>query len=315
MMNVGDRLRSGEILILDGAIGTEIARLGADMHSSAWCGVANKTHPQIVREVHEKYLKAGADVITANTFTTCRHTLAGAGLEEESNALTRRGVELAREAIDNISLDREVLIAGSMSNMVSFIPGSASPDPRFVPSEEEESANYFEMAESLKKAGADVILLEMMIRIPSACRLAKAALSVGLPVWIGMSCCLTQDRKLAAWDMHIAEPQLLDSSDKGGEIEPLNPLIEAMAAFKPQVMGIMHSDVDAIGPGTEALKEKWSGPLMGYPEAEGEHKVSPDVFADRVSKLVNQGVQIVGGCCGTTIEHIQAMVNLLKPQS
>ena len=109
MMNVGDRLRSGEILILDGAIGTEIARLGADMHSSAWCGVANKTHPQIVRKVHEKYLKAGADVITANTFTTCRHTLAGAGLEEESNALTRRGVELAREAIENVSLDLSLI--------------------------------------------------------------------------------------------------------------------------------------------------------------------------------------------------------------
>jgi len=78
---------------------------------------------------------------------------------------------------------------------------------------------------------------------------------------------------------------------------------------------MMHSDVDAIGPGTEALKEKWSGPLMGYPEANGEHKVPPDVFAERVSNLVSQGVQIVGGCCGTTIEHIQAMVSLLKPQS
>ena len=314
-MNVTERLGNEEILILDGAIGTEIARLGADMHSSAWCGVANKTHPEIVRKVHEEYLKAGADVITANTFTTCRHTLAGAGLEEESSALTRRAVELAREAIDNVSLDREVLIAGSMSNMVSFIPGSASRDPRFVPSEEEESENYFEMAESLKKAGADVILLEMMIRIPNARRLAEAALSVGLPVWIGMSCCLTQDKKLAAWDMHVAEPHLLDPTDKEGDIMPLDPLIEAMAAFEPQVMGMMHSDVDAIGPGTEALKEKWSGPLMGYPEANGEHKVSPDVFAERVSNLVSQGVQIVGGCCGTTIEHIQAMVSLLKPQS
>ena len=66
------------------------------------------------------------------------------------------------------------------------------------------------MAESLKKAGTDVILLEMMIRIPNARRLAEAALSVGLPVWIGMSCCLTQDKKLAAWDMHVAEPHLLD---------------------------------------------------------------------------------------------------------
>ena len=85
-----------------------------------------------------------------------------------------------------------------------------------------------------------------------------------------------------------------------------------MAEFKPQVMGMMHSDVEAMIPGTEAIKEKWSGHLMGYPEATGSHYVAPDVFTAHLVDLIAQGVQIVGGCCGTTIEHIQAMVTALR---
>ena len=75
-MILDNKLRNKEIIVLDGASGREIARLGAEMNSSAWCGVANKTHPDIVCQVHEEYILAGADVVTANTFSTSRHVLA-----------------------------------------------------------------------------------------------------------------------------------------------------------------------------------------------------------------------------------------------
>ena len=72
-MILDNKLSKREIIVMDGAIGSEIARLGGAMDSAAWCGVANKTHPDVVRQVHEEYIRAGADVVTANTFATNRH--------------------------------------------------------------------------------------------------------------------------------------------------------------------------------------------------------------------------------------------------
>ena len=312
-MTLEDRLRNNEIVILDGAIGSEIERLGAKMDNAAWCGVANKTHPETVRKVHEEYLRAGADVLTANTFSTCRHVLAGAGLADEAAQITTKAVEIAREAIHRVAPDRDVAVAGSMSNNTAWIPGSVTPDPRFYPTPEEEAANYQEWAEALASAGADLIILEMMADIPHASLVAAAASSSGLPVWIGMSCCLTVEKTLAAWDFHLAEePELLHASHTPGEIQPVGPLIDAMASFEPQVMGMMHSAVEAMGPGTEAIKERWSGPLMGYAEATGNHYVEPNDFALHCRSLLKQGVQILGGCCGTTIEHIRAMMSAIS---
>ena len=80
MAALSDKIAAGDVIVLDGATGTEIARLGGEMNSAAWCAAANKTHPEIVRQVHESYLQAGVDIITTNTFATCRHVLAGAGI-------------------------------------------------------------------------------------------------------------------------------------------------------------------------------------------------------------------------------------------
>ena len=135
-MILDDKLSKKEIIVLDGATGSEIARLGGVMNSAAWCAVANKTHPEVVRRVHEEYIRAGADVITTNTFTTNRQVLAGAGLADETVSINTKAVELAREAVKNVAPDRPIAVAGSMSNMVAWVPGTVSPDPRFIPTPE-----------------------------------------------------------------------------------------------------------------------------------------------------------------------------------
>ena len=76
-------------------------------------------------------------------------------------------------------------------------------------------------------------------------------------------------------------------------------------------MGIMHSTVDAMGAGLEVLFQHWRGPVMAYPEAAAGHAVEPAAFAAYCRDWVEGGVQIIGGCCGTTIEHIDAMVGEL----
>ena len=317
-MILDNKLNNKEIIVLDGATGSEIARLGAAMNSSAWCGVANKTHPDIVRHVHEEYIRAGADVITANTFSTSRHVLAGAGLAEETVSINARAVELAREAVNNVSPERPIAVAGSMSNMLAWIPGTVSPDPRFLPTPEEEFNNYQEVAQTLAKSGVDLILMEMMTDIDRSSLAISAAVETGLPVWIGTSCTLLDDGRLSVWNQHSEEPATRISPDHlKPEDKSYNTLIEAMLSFQPQVMGVMHSTIETTNTGLQTLFEHWQGPVMAYPETYSEvrkgisNKVEPANFAAHCHDWVESGVQIIGGCCGTTIEHIRAMVNEL----
>ena len=318
-MILDNKLSNKEVIVLDGATGSEIARLGAEMNSSAWCGVANKTHPDIVREVHEEYIRAGADVVTANTFSTSRHILASAGLADETVSINTRAVELAREAVHNVSPERPIAVAGSMSTMRAWIPGTVSPDPRFLPTPEEEINNYQEVAHTLAKSGVDLILMEMMSDIDRSSLAISAAMETGLPVWIGTSCTLSDDGSVSAWNQHSEEPATRLSPDHlRAEDKSYDTLIEAMLPFQPQVMGVMHSTLETTNAGLQTLYEHWQGPIMAYPETSSEvrkgisEQVEPSSFASHCHDWVDSGVQIIGGCCGTTIEHIRTMVDELS---
>ena len=318
-MILDNKLSNKEVIVLDGATGSEIARLGAEMNSSAWCGVANKTHPDIVREVHEEYIRAGADVVTANTFSTSRHILASAGLADETVSINTRAVELAREAVHNVSPERPIAVAGSMSTMRAWVPGTVSPDPRFLPTSEEEFNNYQEVAHTLAKSGVDLILMEMMSDIDRSSLAISAAMETGLPVWIGTSCTLSDDGSVSAWNQHSEEPATRLSPDHlRAEDKSYDTLIEAMLPFQPQVMGVMHSTLETTNAGLQTLYEHWQGPIMAYPETSSEvrkgisEQVEPSSFASHCHDWVDSGVQIIGGCCGTTIEHIRTMVDELS---
>ena len=319
-MILDDKLAAGDIIVLDGAIGSEIDRLGGKMDAAAWCGVANWTHPDTVRRVHESYLEAGADVITANTFATCRHVLEAAGYGAETVAINRRAVELARQALENVAPDRPVAIAGSMSNNVAWLPGTVGPDPAYEPTPEQEAANYREMADTLAEAGCDLLVMEMMTDLEHAGRVTEAALATGLPVWTGISTSQGPDGRMLGWNIaqEEADGRLAEDFEQGATL-PLETIIDALSALRPQAMGIMHSSLPSTTPGLAALFERWSGPVMAYPEATGfdaetrRHMgtVPVDVFAEHCRGWVEKGVQIIGGCCGTTVHHIRAMVESL----
>ena len=313
-------LEAGAVIVLDGAMGTEVARYGAPMDSVAWCGVANKTHPDIVRQVHEDYIRAGADVITTNTFATCRHVLEAAGLGEETVAINRRAVELAREARDRVAADRPIAVAGSMSNMTGWLPGTLSTDPRYEPTADEEAANLHEMAETLVEAGVDLIIMEMMLDLEHAKRAIVAALATGLPVWIGISCTRRPGGRMIGWDMVAEEDasRLVEDHQPRPDV-PLETLIDELMGLGGTVAGIMHSSLSSTSPGLEVLFGRWSGPVMAYPEVltvdprntNARAPVSPEEFAGHCRGWVEGGVQIIGGCCDSTVEHIRRMVDAL----
>ena len=315
-MVLDEKLAAGDVIVLDGATGTEIARLGGEMNPAAWCAVANRSHPDTVRRVHESYFEAGADVITTNTFATCRHVLEGAGLGDETVAINRRAVELAREARDRVAPGRPVAIAGSMSNTVAWLPGTVGPDPAFLPSPEKEVSNYREMADTLAEAGCDLLVMEMMLDVERASRVTEAALATGLPVWVGISTSRGPDGTMIGWDVEGEENGRLPDGYSPPPPDALETIIDALVSLGPHVVGIMHSAVESTYPGLRILFERWDGPVMAYPEAMRFDSAShlarvleePEDFATHCRRWVEGGVQIIGGCCGTTISHIRAMV-------
>ena len=110
-----DRMEHGDVIILDGAVGTELQAMGVPMDPVSWCGPGNYTHTATVRQMHERYIRAGADIITTNTFNTLRPALEASGYGETVRETNTRAVDAALEAIDRAAGDRSVYIAGSIS--------------------------------------------------------------------------------------------------------------------------------------------------------------------------------------------------------
>lgn len=300
MSKLEQRLADGEVIVIDGAMGTELQRRGVPMDRVAWSAAAIATHPETIREVHEDYIRAGAEVIIANTFGTARHVLAQAALGERVEELNRRAVELAKEARDRAADGREVLIAGSIS---SFMPED-SKDKQVMP--DVAVASYKEQAEILTAAGADLIALEMMQDVAYTAYALEAALAAGLPVWVGFSCRLAEDGKRVLTFRDDVNASFADTVDK-------------VMSLGGSVAGVMHSEVKVVGPALEVLRAHWSGPMAAYPHS--GHFVMPEwQFVDLISpedllaeaeKWVAQGAQIVGGCCGIGPDHIRVLVERL----
>ena len=317
-MILDDKLDAGELIILDGATGSEIPSFGGALDKVAWCGAANKFYPNAVRQVHEAYLRAGVDIITTNTFSTCRHVLDGVGLGDETVAINTRAVELARQARDTVSPARPVAIAGSMSTAFAWETGKLSPDPKYFLSAQQCADNYREVAQTLKSAGVDFLILEMVADLTFGPMLAEAALEPGLPVWCGMSCTAKPDGSLSGWDLTTEHPEVAGEVSRYTPPAPFDALVDKFIAKQPRVLGIMHSQVNATHRAVDRLKDKWRGPLMAYPETITREDATrpgtlanPEEFARACVQLVDNGVQIIGGCCGTSIAHIRAMIEAL----
>ena len=303
MTSLFERLNDNEIILLDGGVSTEIQKRGVAMDSDVWSGLAHKTHRQVVLQVHEDYIQAGAQVITANTYSTARHVLESIDLGGDVKAINTEAVELAQIARDNVAKD-ETWIAGSISSMAAFN------SVKEVASGDKVSDSYIELAEILAEAGVDLIIAEMMRDIENAKMVIKAAISTGLPVWIGYSAMMSEDRKsVQAWYWKNALP----TSD-------FDELVKAIAPLGGDAAGIMHSQVRDTAPALNILGKHWSGPKLAYAETGELEKPDwnfkeicpPKEYASEVEGWVNgYGVQIVGGCCGTGPEHIRILKNLL----
>src|ERR687890_1022192 len=286
------RLDGGETVLLDGAMGTELERRGVPMDAVAWDAAALLTHPDTVREVHEDYIRAGADVIITNTFATARHVLEPAGMGERFRELNTRAVALAQEARENAA-DGAVFIAGSISTF------TARYDYSYEPQAEKARVNYREQAEVLAESGVDVLVLEMMRDVEQTTYAVEAAASVGLPVWVGFSCKTTEEGTVVLWD---------------GE-HTLTEALEQIPPLGASLVSIMHTLTEDTLPALQEVNAHWSGRLGAYPHS-GEFimpnwqfidMISPEDFAAEAQRWSDMGARLIGGCCGIGPENIRLL--------
>ncbi|MDH3741709.1 MAG: homocysteine S-methyltransferase family protein [Hyphomicrobiales bacterium] len=300
-----DRISSGELIILDGAIGTELERLGAPMHQDVWCGHALDTHPELVSQVHQSYIDAGADVITANTYATCHQALKLGGLEDKMEPWNALATQLACQARD--ASDRPVCVAGSVSTFMSTRGFAA-----------EQLRPYFaEQAGILADNGADLLLLETLGASAEVVGTAvEECLDFGLPVWVAVSC--MEDRETGQVMHGVEESQ--KSDDARSSYEPLASAINKIMSKGGSALLMMHSDLAVTEAAVKDMHANFAGPVGAYPNA-GYWQRPQWTFVDQVSPAdyvksartwIAAGAQIIGGCCGIGPDHIRALNEELR---
>jgi len=288
-----ETLDRGDVLLIDGGMGTELQARGVPMNEVAWSGAAVATHPDAVRETHEDYIRAGARAIITNTFGSTRQMLEPAGFGDQVEAVHRGAVSLARQARDNVG-DQSVAIAGSISTEPPRFDRDAFLSP------EKELEAYREAAGLLADAGVDLIALEMINDTSHSVRAMQAALETKLPVWLGVGCKKRQDGEIVSFDHADLE---------------FATMLDTLIPMGPTVVNVMHSEIGAIPEAIELVRQRWPGPIGVYPES--GYFTQPnwnfvDVIApaDLVTEAlgwVAAGVRLLGGCCGTGPDHIKAL--------
>jgi S-methylmethionine-dependent homocysteine/selenocysteine methylase len=294
------RLHEGNILLLDGGTGTELQKRGVAMNSEAWCGLAALEKPDVLEAVHRDYIAAGSDIITASTYASSRLMLATAGHAGRCEEINRTAVAAAHRARDASGRD-DVLVAGSLSHMCPMIANSDRPDLGREPPANVMRDAFHELANLLCDAGCDLILLEMMY-YPWRMQLAlEAATATGLPVWAGFSV-----RRDKAGNIVSFAPE---------RSIPFADLLETLREFDVQAAGLMHSPADVIGEAIAILRRQYDGPLTAYPDSghfrmpdwQFENVIDPGALVEFARSWVDDGVRVVGGCCGLAPEHIAAL--------
>jgi S-methylmethionine-dependent homocysteine/selenocysteine methylase len=293
---IKDKLDRGDTIIIDGGTGTDIQRRGVPMDGDTWCAEANMTHPHVVKAVHADYVKAGAEIIIANTFATSPLLFNAIGRDDDLPAIDRAAVAIAREA----ALGANVVVAGSMSTMRPVVKGSDRNNLAREWPEDEARRLFARKAENLAASGVDLIILEMLRDGDYAVWATEAAVTTGLPVWAGVSVEKDDGGELVGWGR------------KDWRFVDFMPRI---VAAKPDVVCVMHTSPNDTGEALGIVRRFWNGPLGTYPESgyfampdwQFVDTIAPAELVSRSKTWKAQGATIFGGCCGIGPDHIQAL--------
>ena len=302
------RLAAGENLLLDGGTGSELQRRGVDVSRrtadggiGAWSATANVDAPDVVRAVHEAYLRAGADIITTNSFWSNRTRLARLGQADRMEEYTRVSVELAREAVDDTGFG--AYVAGSMA------PPDGRPKPGNIVSSDDLAGEFRDQAAVLAEAGADLILLEYVSSSEEATTLVGAAAKTGLPVFLGLKH-FDAAGTLASKEDAVDAVQAVEGLPVAAVLDMCSPP-EEITAVLPRLRQAFEGTIGAyanIGY-TQDPKARNDATRQWHRIDEGDN--TPDRYAEYARCWLTEGAQVVGGCCASSPEHIAALRPLI----
>lgn len=290
---------SKRILILDGAMGTMLQRKGLQGNSESF----NLTNPETIGEIHNEYIEAGADIITANSFSANSISQSEYNLSEKAGQMAEAAARIARKAAGEAP--RKVWVAGSVGpTSKSLSLAQNINDPVFRPYSFDEMAEAFEVQiRGLVKGGVDLLLFETCFDALNT----KAALyalghipeAKNIPVMISASMSDKSGRTLTGQTMEAFYRSIQHCNPLSFGLncslgaEEMIPLIAEVASFATCAVSCY--------------------PNAGLPNEMGEYDESPSQMAESVRKMALAGsVNIVGGCCGTTPEHIKAVAEAVK---
>ncbi len=290
---------SKRILILDGAMGTMLQRKGLQGNSESF----NLSDPETILGIHLEYIEAGADIITTNSFSANSISQSEYGLSDQAGQMAEAAARLARQAADEAP--RKVWVAGSIGpTSKSLSLAQNIEEPLFRPYSFDDMAAAFEIQiRGLLRGGADLLLFETCFdalntkaALYALSRIPEAA---GIPVMISTSLSDKSGRTLTGQTMEAFYRS----------IQHCDPLSFGLnCSLGAEEMIPLIADVSAWAECPVSCY-----PNAGLPNEMGEYDETPSQMAEAVRKMAMAGsVNIVGGCCGTTPEHIKAMAEAVK---
>lgn len=295
------------ILVLDGAMGTAIQKYNLnsdDYLDKKGCNeILNITRPDIIKDIHLKYIEAGTDIIETNSFNCNKISLNEYGFSERAYEIAKRSAELAKEV--TTTSEKKIYIAGSIgpTNKTLTIPSGKNPYDRDLEFDYLKEA-YSEQIEGLIDGGVDILLIETIFDgLNAKCAVISAEevmkrKNINLPIMI--SATVNKEGKIFTGQ---SIESLIVALDRESIIsygfncsfgaKELIPLTKKLGKFTKKPISLY--------------------PNAGLPNEDGEYLESPDITVNYLKELVdNQEVNILGGCCGTTFEHIKSIANLVK---
>lgn len=285
---LSDLLAERSVLLADGATGTTLFSMGLESGDAPelW----NVDHPDRIVALHQGFVDAGADIILTNSFGGTRHRLKLHNAEGRVHELNRAAARIAREVAD--AAGRQVIVAGSVG------PTGELLQPLGAMTYGEAVEAFREQIEGLKAGGADIAWIETMSAPDEIRAAAEAAIAVGLPyVYTGSFDTAGRTMMgLSPADIHgvsddLPEPPVAVGANCGvGASDILSSLLD-MAEARPDAIMVVKGN-------------------CGIPEFRGteiHYSGTPELMADYARLAVDAGARIVGGCCGTTCDHLAAM--------
>jgi len=290
-----DRLGRKEIVILDGGIGSEMLRRGV-----TWEGHKVESEPDAIRSIHADYIRAGADVVSTNTFQLARRSymnhfadldhmrhIGAPDLEQRAAPLIREGVKRALEAREQQGRP-DVCIAGAMTTLDWCFR------PDMAPSLDDMRAEYRETVGAFKDGGVDFMLFETFNSSKEARMALEASQESGIPAWVGFVC---------------------DSQGRLLNGETTDEVVRGLAGVEPDALLFNCAPVPDITRALRELSKTYRKPTGGYahvgrfdpPDWMFTDEYPPDQYLAAAREWASMGAQVLGGCCGTTPLHIEAL--------